>query len=106
MAFLDRNIFLKMNLLEELGITSLPEEKKSELLHAMAETLGQRITLRAIEALSEEDANKLKQLADENSEASGQFLEEHVPNLAELVKDEIAKFKSEMVAAGFSREQG
>lgn len=97
MAIFDKSTLLRMNIIEELGLGALPEDEKDKMLRAMSETLGQRITLRAIEALSEADAQALTDLIDKDPDSAGQFLVERVPNFAEIVQDEVAEFKREMI---------
>ena len=86
---------IEENILRELGIAELPPERQEEVLTAMTEAVLKRITLRLVEALSEEKRSELEALG-EDTEKISQFLAANIPNHEALVKEEVAKFKQDM----------
>lgn len=88
---------IEANILQELGIAQLPLERQEEVLTAMTEAVLKRITLRLVEALSEEKRSELEALGEEKEKIS-QFLAANIPNHEELVKEEVANFKKDMQA--------
>lgn len=88
---------LSQNLINLLGLELLPEEKKLALLEQAQELVLKRVMLRAIEELKEEDGPAL-----EAAEAEGKamdFLVERVPNLPEMIFEETARVKIELMDA-------
>ena len=90
--------FLQADLIKELGLEDLSQEKKDELILRIGELIQQNIVLRVLDELSEKDKEEFdKVLADENSEKTFAFLQSKLPNLEEMVKEEIAKFKKDAI---------
>ncbi|MBT3355831.1 hypothetical protein HN784_01120 [bacterium] len=90
----------QIDLIKELGINDLPQEQREETLTQMSEVIQQRIVLRIVEELP---ADKKEGFADvvnnsaEEPEAIDTFLTENLPNVEELVLEEIGKYKAEML---------
>lgn len=60
--------FLQADLIKELGLEDLSQEKKDELILRIGELIQQNIVLRVLDELSEKDKEEFdKVLADENS---------------------------------------
>lgn len=88
---------LQQDILKELGIDQLPPEKQEEILTAMTELILKRITVRALESLSEAQRQEFETLsASGDPDKVTQFLTANVSGYDQLVQDEIAKFRSEM----------
>jgi hypothetical protein len=89
---------LQKELLEELGLASLPPDKQEEILIKMTEVLLKRIFVETMEKLSEADREMYEKMVDEKSEPEkiGEFLKEKVLNYDEMVQKIIADFKEEM----------
>ena len=88
----------QIDLITELGIDKLPEKQRQELFAQIAEVLQQRIVLRLIEEMPEDKKEEFgKVLAEnkDNPEPIEKFLGETLPNVEELVLDEIGKYKQE-----------
>ena len=95
---LDKKL-LKQNIIESLGLSSLPEERQAALIEKLSELVEKRVTLRIIEGISEEDARYFAEnVADKGDEEKGKFLMEKFPNFLEMVQEEIEKVKSEVLA--------
>ncbi|MBI4086333.1 MAG: hypothetical protein HY433_03805 [Candidatus Liptonbacteria bacterium] len=90
---------LSANIIEELGIGSLPDDKKATLLASMIDLVQKRITLRLIEGLSEGELGEFEKISDsKNPDALSQFAAKHGKNFEEITKEEIVKLKGEMIA--------
>lgn len=90
--------FLKRNLITELGIDKLPADRQAKLLLKVGDVLYQAVISRVIEELSEEDREAFDRLLDEkkdDEEAVFNFLQSKLPNLDEIVNEEIAAFKKD-----------
>ena len=89
---------LKKNILVELGLQDLAEDRKLELLSQMSNLIQKRVLLRVIKSLSVEDKEKFDQLlGKENESEIYRFLIAKVPNIEEITDEEVIKFKEEVV---------
>lgn len=89
---------LKKNILVELGLDSLPEERKLELLGKMSELIQKRVLLRVIRSLDVESKQEFDGLLGGGDEQRiYQFLIAKVPNIDEITDEEVIKFKDEIV---------
>ncbi|MAG44707.1 hypothetical protein CL633_02355 [bacterium] len=88
---------LKQNIIKELGLEKLPDERKIALLDKMSELIQKRLILRVLEILQEDDKKELEKIMEQKSapDKVGQFLQKKVPNFEEVIKEEIIKFKQE-----------
>jgi ElaB/YqjD/DUF883 family membrane-anchored ribosome-binding protein len=92
--------FLEKNIIEELGLETLPEEQKITLLEQMTTLVQKRVMLRIMEVLTEVEKDEFEKLLEEKGEDAieiANFLREKIPNLDELVKEEIVKLKKEVI---------
>jgi len=90
--------FLQADLIAELGLEDLPQEKKNDLILRIGELIQQSIILRVLDELNEKDKEEFdKVLAEDNSEKTLAFLQSKLPNLEEIVKEEIIKFKKDAI---------
>lgn len=89
--------FVEKNIIDELGLSGLPEGKKIELLSQMTESVLKRITIAVLEKLSTQDAEEFEKLREsEDPERIDKFLKEKIPNYETMVRDIISDFKNEM----------
>lgn len=89
---------LNENIIGLLGLESLPEAEKHAMLEKMTALIQKRLMLRVMDALSEEDAQKMARL-EQNPQEIFAFIAEKVPNFEEIVKEEVIKLKEEMLKA-------
>lgn len=89
---------MQKELIEELGLSSLPKDKQEELLIRMTEVLLKRIFVETMEKLNDTDRETYEKMIDENMdpEKIGAFLKEKVYNYDEMVQKIIVDFKEEM----------
>ena len=86
---------ISKNLIDELGLSDLPQDKKDELLIKMTESILRRIFLETIEKLNDPDRNQFEKMLDENKnpEIIEAFLKEKISNYDQLLDKTIADFK-------------
>jgi len=89
---------LRKNIIIELGLDELPENRKLDLLGKMGDLIQKRVLLRAIKSLSvaeKEEFDKL--LGKDNAQEVYRFLISKVPNIDEITDEEVIAFKEEVV---------
>lgn len=89
---------IQQTLMEELGLTDLPEDKQNKLLIKMTEVVLKRIFVETMEKLTEREQADYEKMIDENvsPEEVEKFLKEKISNYGEMVKKIIDDFKNEM----------
>lgn len=90
-ALVNGNIFV------ELGISSISDEEKIQLLDQMNELVLKRVMLRVIEMISDEQAQAMSLLPTDEDRLN--YIVKAVPNFDHIVQEEIGKVKHEMAAA-------
>jgi len=86
------------DLIKELGLEDLAEDKKEELLRRTREVIEGNIQLRILDELNEKQKERFDALlAEKNPEKNFAFLNSVLP-LEQIVKEEIAKYKAEIIA--------
>tara|TARA_Y100000294_G_scaffold144193_1_gene139071 strand:+ start:377 stop:697 length:321 start_codon:yes stop_codon:yes gene_type:complete len=98
---------IQQNIIKELGLEGLPEDKQIELLTTMTESVLKRITIKVLELLSEEDKKEFDQVRETNDpDKISEFLKDKIDNYDEMVEDVIKEFKEEMKSTMASLEEG
>ena len=87
---------LNINLVKELGLDSLPQEKKAQLVSQMLEVVESRINLEVLSILTEAEKKELDKVLDSDGDMI-QFLRSKIPNFDLLVAETIANFKKEIL---------
>ncbi|OGZ35880.1 MAG: hypothetical protein A3A94_01245 [Candidatus Portnoybacteria bacterium RIFCSPLOWO2_01_FULL_43_11] len=88
---------LQQNIIEELGLTDLPEETQTKLLTGMTESILKRITLKIWEELPEKDRGEFEKVrAAGEPEKIDEYLHDKIPNYEEKLQGVIKEFKDEM----------
>jgi hypothetical protein len=90
---------LKSNIIELLGLQDLPKEKQDDLIGKMSEVIQHRITDRLLERLPESAQPELDALIAKSasSEEFDGFLQKVIPEYNQIMAEEIAMFKQEML---------
>lgn len=87
------------NLLQELGLGSLPAAEKNKMLGHIYETLELRVGMRLAEQMSDEQLDEFEGFIDRNDEAGAlHWLETNFPDYKQVVAEELEKLKSEIKA--------
>jgi len=92
------NDLLKKNIIVELGLQNLSQDRQLELLNKMSDLIQKRVLLRAIKSLSVEEKQEFdKILGKENEQEIYRYLIGKVPNIDEITDEEVIKFKEEVI---------
>jgi hypothetical protein len=87
----------QQNIIKELGLEGLPEDKQIELLTVMTESILKRITIRILEQLSEEEKKEFDQVRETaDPDKINEFLREKIDNYDQMVQEIVTQFKEEM----------
>ena len=92
---------LKVDVLKELGLDDLDADSKQSLIDDAGYVMIRGAWIRLFEALSDakqEELSKLLEDDPENTEAIIAFLKKELPNYDDLIKEEIASYKSILLA--------
>lgn len=85
------------NLLQELGLGSLPPEEKSGLLKHIYETLEMRVGMRLADQMTNEQLDEFERFFNAQDDAGAfHWLETNFPNYKDIVADEFNKLKAEV----------
>ncbi|MBX6334091.1 hypothetical protein IRY61_01975, partial [Candidatus Saccharibacteria bacterium] len=90
-------IKLDDDLLQELGLASLPAEEKKKLLAHIYETLEMRVGMKLAEQMSDAQLTEFEQFIDRSDEAGARkWLETNFPNYKDVVAQEFENLKKEI----------
>lgn len=88
---------LDNNLLEELGLGSLPPDQKNSMLQHIYETLEMRVGMKLADQMTNEQLDEFEGFIDRNDEAGAlKWLETNFPNYKQVVADELETLKTEI----------
>lgn len=88
------------NLLQELGLGSLPPQEKNAMLRHIYETLEMRVGMKLAEQMSNEQLDEFEGFIDRNDEAGAlKWLETNFPDYKQVVADQLDKLKEEIKAS-------
>ncbi len=87
------------NLLQELGLGSLPPAEKNKMLAHIYETLELRVGMKLAEQMSDAQLDEFEAFIDKNDEPGAlKWLETNFPDYKQVVADELDKLKGEIRA--------
>jgi hypothetical protein len=88
------------NLLQELGLGTLPPEEKNRMLAHIYETLEMRVGMKLAERMSNEQLDEFEGFIDKNDEAGAlKWLESNFPDYKQVVAQELEALKGEIKQA-------
>jgi NAD+--asparagine ADP-ribosyltransferase len=91
---------LDNDLLQELGLGSLPAHEKNKMLSHIYETLEMRVGMKLAEQMTNEQLDEFESYIDRNDETGAlKWLESNFPNYKQVVADELDKLKNEIKTA-------
>jgi len=89
-------------LVKEMGIDTLPEDKRNELLIKMTEVLLKRIFVETMEKLGEEGRAEYEKFLENDNidpKEAQEFFKQRIPNYEDMIQQTIDEFKKEMMEA-------
>ena len=88
------------NLLQELGLGTLPAQEKNKMLSHIYETLEMRVGMKLAERMTNDQLDEFESFIDRNDEAGAlKWLETNFPNYKQVVADELEALKQEIKAS-------
>ncbi len=89
---------IQKDLLSELGLSDLPQDKKDELLIKMTEVILKRMFAETMEKLKPADQDAYGEMLDREarSEEIEKFLREKIENYDQLLEKVVSDFREEM----------
>ena len=95
---MDQQSQIQKTLLEELGLSNLPQDKQDELLIKMTEVLLKRIFLETMDKLGDGGMKEYDKMVEEGSTAEQleEFFNSKITNYDIMVQKVIEEFKGEM----------
>lgn len=87
---------LSVNLIKELGLDTLPAEKRQKLIDRMIDTIQSRISMRLLSMLTEDQKKELDAVLAKDGDVAA-FMAGKIPNTEIIVAEIIADFKKEML---------
>lgn len=98
-AVVSKDLLSSQNIIRELGLGDLPEEKQAELLTNMTESVLKRITIKILERLSKKDINKFEQLQETGDpKIMEEFLRSKISGYDQMLAETINEYKEEIKA--------
>ena len=98
------NDAFNQDIIKYIGLEHLDEAKQEETLLRIGKVIYQAVMLRVMDVLTEEEQKGFEEVldkvgADESKQAEiMEFLKAKIPNLDDIAKEEIIKFKEETVS--------
>lgn len=82
---------------EEFGLSTLPPEKQEELLTRIGGIIYKSVLIRALDQMSEGEQDEFDKLLDQDKDPAEifSFLQEKVPTIETIIKEESDAFKKE-----------
>lgn len=97
-------IYIENNIFVELGLANLAPDHKESMLDKMNELVHKRVMIRILDELPEDAKMHLESVPANTDEQEMRGLLEQVPNLADILLDEIAAVRGLMHASAASIE--
>jgi hypothetical protein len=88
---IDENIF------HQLGLESLPDDRKAAMLDRLAELVEKRVILRLVESLSEEDSAEAEKLSESPDELLPFLASRAGGDIAQIITQEAEALKNELL---------
>ncbi len=88
-------------LVKDLGIDNLPQDKQNELINKMTEVLLKRIFLETMEKLGEQGREEYEKMSEGEIEPEQveAFFKEKINDYNQMVESIVEEFKNEMLSA-------
>ena len=88
------------NLLQDIGLGTLPDGEKNSLLKHVYETLEMRVGMRLADQMTNEQLDEFERYFEAKDDAGAfAWLESNFPNYKDIVQEEFDKLKAEVAQA-------
>jgi len=86
------------DIISELNLEHLPEEEQIEMISEMSDVVYEKIVLRVLEMMSDEDSVALTNLLSaEKFDEATIFINDKIPNFEQVMDEEITEFQEELI---------
>ena len=86
------------DIIQELNLGNLSEDEQVEMISEMSDVVYEKIILKVLEKLSDEDSVVLTNLLSaEKFDEATDFINEKIPNFEEVMDEEITDFQDELI---------
>ncbi len=96
---------LQQNIIDELNLQALDDDKKMALIENMSEVVQKRLTLRLIDQMEDSHKDEFEDILENDPEKVSDFLGKVFPNFLEIVQEEVVKLKEDLIAK-FKQNKG
>lgn len=96
------NKYLKADLFKVLNMEALAPEERVSLLESVGEVVNKRIIIRLMQKLSNEQKERLDLILagqPKDDSALGSFFKSEMPNFQQIINEETAVYKKELISA-------
>ncbi|OHB20208.1 MAG: hypothetical protein A2939_03300 [Parcubacteria group bacterium RIFCSPLOWO2_01_FULL_48_18] len=97
---IDIQKYLTADLFKEIHLDALTPEQRVSFLESFGNVVQQRVTLRLMEEMPDEQKDRLEAFLGARPDDPGalaQFLISEVPNLQDVVNEEVAAYKKQLM---------
>lgn len=96
---MDQDDKIIQKLMDELGLSNLPEDKKEELVAKMGEVILKRMFVATTDRLNPEDRESYGEMLDKGAtpEKIEEFLREKIPDYEQAMEKVAVDFRNEMI---------
>lgn len=94
----NKDTILQQTIVDELGLSDLPEERKAKILVDLLELVLKRLYMETMDKLTQEDQRELMKMLEEKAEPDKveAFLREKISGYEEFVKKVVSDLKDEL----------
>ena len=87
----------QQNIINILGIQSLPDDRKSELVDKMSELVQKRLLVKVLDSLTQSQRDEFEQILNENDDDKfNEFVSKNIPQMAQWLNEEVNQLKQEL----------
>ena len=95
-----QNDNLKNDVLAQLGLGNISDEKKAEIISKISELAQKRIILRVTEEMSEDQRENFEKFleAEEDPAKIENYIRENIPNIDSIIEEEMSLLKNDVLS--------
>jgi len=95
-----QNDNLKNDVLAQLGLGNISDEKKAEIISKISELAQKRIILRVTEEMSEDQRENFEKFleTEEDPAKIENYIRENIPNIDSIIEEEMSLLKNDVLS--------